>query len=88
MALIGSDVRVPGDEGFLRAEPEIYAQAGRSLADTAIVQELLAQITWYHHIAILDKVKDPVEREWYIHETIRNSWSRNVLVHQIHPSSR
>ena len=28
--------------------------------DIAIVQELLAQITWYHHIALLDKVKDPV----------------------------
>ena len=48
--------------------------------DSAIVQELLAQITWYHHIALLDKVKDPAEREWYIGETIRHGWSRNVLV--------
>jgi len=47
------------------------------------VQELLAQITWYHHIALMDKVKDPSEREWYIRETIRHGWSRNVLVHQI-----
>ena len=51
--------------------------------DIAIVQELLAQITWYHHIALLDKVKDPAERECCIYETIRNGWSRNVLVHQI-----
>lgn len=47
------------------------------------MQELLAQITWYHHITLLDKVKDPAERHWYIHETIRHGWSRNVLVHQI-----
>ena len=51
--------------------------------DGTIVQELLAQITWYHHIALLDKVKDPKDREWYIRETIRNGWSRNILVHQI-----
>jgi len=51
--------------------------------DVAIVQELLAQITWYHHIALLDKVKDAKEREWYIRQTLRNGWSRNVLVHQI-----
>jgi len=51
--------------------------------DISIVQELLAQITWYHHIALLDKVKDLKEREWYIRETIRHGWSRNVLVHQI-----
>ena len=55
----------------------------RAWRDTAIVQELLAQITWYHHITLLDKVKDPADREWYIRETIRNGWSRNVLIHQI-----
>lgn len=47
------------------------------------MQELLAQITWYHHITLLDKVKDVKEREWYIRQTIQNGWSRNVLVHQI-----
>jgi len=51
--------------------------------DPSIVQELLAQITWYHHIALIDKVKDQAEREWYIRETIRNGWSRNVLALQI-----
>ena len=47
------------------------------------VQEVLAQITWYHNLAILDKLKNPVEREWYIRQVIQHGWSRNVLVHQI-----
>jgi predicted nuclease of restriction endonuclease-like (RecB) superfamily len=51
--------------------------------DPSIVQELLAQITWYHHIALIDKVKDQAEREWYIRQTITNGWSRNVLAFQI-----
>jgi predicted nuclease of restriction endonuclease-like (RecB) superfamily len=41
------------------------------------------QLPWGHHVRILDNVKDPAEREWYIRQTIQNGWSRNVLVHQI-----
>jgi predicted nuclease of restriction endonuclease-like (RecB) superfamily len=47
------------------------------------VQVPLAQITWYHHITLLDKVKDPIARLFYIHKTIANGWSRDVLVLQI-----
>ncbi len=50
------------------------------------VQEALAQITWYHNIAIVEKVRDLKEREWYIHKTIEHGWSRNVLA--LHIDSR
>lgn len=47
-----------------------------------IVQEILAQLSWYHNQALLDKV--PLEkREWYAKKCIENGWSRNVMVHQI-----
>lgn len=47
-----------------------------------IVQEMLAQLSWYHNQALLDKV--PLEkREWYAKKCIENGWSRNVMVHQI-----
>ena len=42
-----------------------------------------AQIPWSHNIAILEKVKDPEQRVWYIQKTAENGWSHNVLVHQI-----
>jgi len=48
-----------------------------------IVQQLAAQIPWFHNCSILDKIKRPAEREWYIRQTIQNGWSRNVLIHQI-----
>ncbi len=51
--------------------------------DPVFVQEVLAQITWYHAITLLDKVKEPAQRERYIRKTIKNGWSRNILVHQI-----
>jgi predicted nuclease of restriction endonuclease-like (RecB) superfamily len=47
------------------------------------VQQAAAQIPWFHNCAILDKVKKPCEREWYIRQTIQNGWSRHVLIHQI-----
>ena len=51
--------------------------------DKEIVQAPLAQITWYHHIALMDKVKTADEHIWYAEQAAKNGWSRNVLVHQI-----
>ena len=42
-----------------------------------------AQIPWSHNIAILDKVKEPDQRIWYIRKTAENGWSHSVLIHQI-----
>ena len=47
------------------------------------VQVPLAQITWYHHISLLSKVKDNIERAYYITETAHNGWSRDVMIMQI-----
>jgi predicted nuclease of restriction endonuclease-like (RecB) superfamily len=59
----------------------------RSFADAwpeePIVQAALAQITWYHNITLIEKVKDSQQRLWYAQQTVANGWSRNVLVHQI-----
>jgi predicted nuclease of restriction endonuclease-like (RecB) superfamily len=64
-----------------------YLKYMRSFADTyadeQFVQEVLAQIPWYHNIALLDKLRTPEERQWYAQKTIEHGWSRNVLVHQI-----
>ncbi|MCS6804885.1 MAG: PDDEXK nuclease domain-containing protein [Acidobacteriota bacterium] len=51
--------------------------------DREIVQEVLAQITWYHNIALLDKLDDPDARLWYARKAREEGWSRNVLVLQI-----
>jgi hypothetical protein len=34
--------------------------------ENEIVQAPLAQLIWYHHITLLDKIKNPVEREFYL----------------------
>lgn len=47
------------------------------------ISNMLAQISWYHHVLILDRVKDKEAREFYIIKTIQNGWSCNVLSAQI-----
>ena len=51
--------------------------------DEKFLQEVLAKITWYHNVILMDKVKDIEERKWYISQTIKNGWSTNVLKNQI-----
>jgi predicted nuclease of restriction endonuclease-like (RecB) superfamily len=56
---------------------------GEAWPDETIVQGPLAQITWYHNIALLEKLKSEQRRLWYAQATIEHGWSRNVLVHWI-----
>ncbi|MGC4053321.1 MAG: PDDEXK nuclease domain-containing protein [Paludibaculum sp.] len=51
--------------------------------DETIVQGPLAQLTWYHNLTILEKLKSTEERLWYARQSIEHGWSRNVLVIQI-----
>ena len=52
-------------------------------ADPSIVQEALAQIPWYHHIALLERCGTPQERLWYARQSAEHGWSRNILALQI-----
>jgi predicted nuclease of restriction endonuclease-like (RecB) superfamily len=60
--------------------PKAFAKA---YPDEQILQEVLAKLTWYHHITLLGKLKEEDERLWYIQKASEHEWSHNVLVHQI-----
>jgi len=55
----------------------------RPAAAGSFVQAALHKLPWYHHIALLDKLKTREEREWYLRKAIEHNWSRNILVMQI-----
>ena len=40
-------------------------------------------VGWSHNVAIFDKCKDDLEREFYIRMTKSQGWTKNVLIHQI-----
>jgi predicted nuclease of restriction endonuclease-like (RecB) superfamily len=73
----------PQMKGFSTRNLKYIRAFALSYPDETFVQEVLAHITWYHHITLLEKVKDEQERLWYIQQAIAQGWSRNVLVMQV-----
>lgn len=47
------------------------------------MQEVLAQLPWYHQLTLLDKLKTNEARRWYAFKSIEHNWSRNILAMQI-----
>ena len=82
---LAADIRVafPESKGYSVRNLKYMAKFAARFPDRRIVQEVLAQITWYHNIALMDKVRTVEEHIWYANATANNAWSRNVLVHQI-----
>src|SRR5690606_2208154 len=69
---------------FANTYPEFpIMQVSLAQSKDEFVQVPLARITWYHHISLLTKVKDELERAFYIIETAKNGWSRDVMLLQI-----
>jgi len=82
---ISLDLRLefPAMKGFSRTNLLYMRSFAENHPDYEFVQQVAGQIPWFHNCVILDKVKDPIEREFYITKTIENGWSRNVLEIQI-----
>jgi len=73
----------PDMQGFSTRNLKYMRSFAEAYPDEQIVQGVLAQITWYHNIALLEKLKLLEERLWYARKTVEQGWSRNVLVLQI-----
>lgn len=73
----------PNMKGFSRTNLLYMRSFAAAYADEQFVQQLAGQIPWFHNCVLLDKVKNAEERIWYIQQTIKNGWSRNVLSVQI-----
>lgn len=65
---------------------EVLQQAVAKLtldAPIPIMQQLVAKLPWFHHVILLEKVKDRATRVWYMQRAIEHGWSRAVLTVQI-----
>jgi len=82
---LSADLRheFPDVKGFSARNLKYMRAFAEAWPEEAIVQEVLAQLTWYHNLTVLEKLQDPQERLWYARASITHGWSRNVLVHQI-----
>lgn len=86
---LAADLRTefPGITGFsasnlwrMKLFYETY-QASEKLAP------MVREIGWSHNLAIMEKCKDNLEREFYIRMTRKYGWTKSVLTHQIENQS-
>jgi len=73
----------PEMKGFSPRNLKYMRAFAEAWVDTEFVQEVLAQLPWYHQLALLDKLPGPETRRWYAVKAIEHNWSRNILVMQI-----
>jgi predicted nuclease of restriction endonuclease-like (RecB) superfamily len=44
---------------------------------------LVREVSWSKNLVILERCKDPAERQFYLERTKQFGWTKNVLIHQI-----
>jgi predicted nuclease of restriction endonuclease-like (RecB) superfamily len=65
-----------------KSKPEIV-QAPLAQTVASIVHQPGAQLPWFHHCLLLDKLTSSADRLWYAGKAVEHGWSRNVLALQI-----
>lgn len=82
---LADDLRAefPGVSGFSRRNVFYMREFYLGYCENPKVQPLVAQIGWSHNLAIFQRCKDPLEREFYTRMTRKFGWSKNVVIHQI-----
>lgn len=82
---LAQDLRAsfPDMKGFSPRNLKYMRAFAQAWPEAEFVQGVLAQLPWYHHLALLDKLPSTEARRWYVSKAIEHNWSRNVLVMQI-----
>ena len=62
----------PRNLGYMRA----FAVAW---PEEAILQQAAAKLPWFHNCVLLDKIKHPEERLWYMQQAFHSGWNRSVF---------
>lgn len=76
-------VAFPEMKGFSPRNLKYMRAFADAWPDRRVVQQVAAQLPWFHSCVLLDRLKEPAHREWYARQAIEHGWSRNVLVAQI-----
>ena len=66
----------PGIKGFSLRNLKYMRAFAEAWPETEFVQQVAAQIPWFHNCTLLDKVKAPEQRLWYARATIEHGWNR------------
>ena len=82
---LAHDLRVafPDMKGFSPRNLKYMRAFAQAWPEAEFVQQAAAQLPWFHLCTLLDKLKTREERDWYLAQTVKHNWSRNILGMQI-----
>ncbi len=82
---LSADLReaFPDAKGFSPRDLKYMRAFADAWSNEKVVQAPLAQLPWYHQLALLDRVPNKHQRFWYAAQAAHEGWSGRVLIHQI-----
>jgi len=73
----------PKMKGFSPRNLKYMRAVAEAWPEPEFVQQVAAQLPWFHLCTLIDKLATREERDWYLAKAVEHNWSRNVLVMQI-----
>jgi predicted nuclease of restriction endonuclease-like (RecB) superfamily len=73
----------PDMKGFSSRNLLFMRRFAEEFPEASIVKQLVSLLPWGHAIRLMQRVKEPDVREWYMRESVRQGWSRSVLEIQL-----
>ena len=82
---LASDIKreFPDTTGFSIRNLKYMKRFSTLFVEDDIDQMGFSALTWYHHMALMDKTKDRDHYLWYLLQAINNGWTRDILAMQI-----
>ncbi|MCI0534575.1 MAG: DUF1016 N-terminal domain-containing protein [Verrucomicrobiales bacterium] len=78
---LSNDLRAafPSHQGFSPRNLKYMRAFAAAWPDELIVQQVAAQIPWFHNCLLLDRLTQTEDRLFYIRKTLEHGWSRAIL---------
>ncbi len=76
----------PEMKGFSTRNLKYMRKFAEEYRDSEFVQQVAAQIPWFHIATIMDRVSNRQDQIFYIKNTAEYGWSRSILIAQIETS--
>ncbi len=76
----------PEMRGFSPRNLKYMRQFAQEYPDVEFVQQVAAQLPWFHIATIMDKVGSKEDQLFYMRSAIQHGWSRSIMVIQIESS--
>ena len=73
----------PGARGFSPQNLWLMRQFVLAYRELPKLQQLVGELPWGHNVLIMQKVKQPEARAFYLRASAHAGWSRNILLNQI-----